>query len=195
MKKHTYKKRRTKHKTPLAKLLYHLQPRSALVVITTLVVCLLLILFATNQKQTTSDAATGAAPVPSATTSSAPIVPGSSRAIPSLHQTIGIFPLASGGPIPVAANVLHPANIARVVLHNQLISIYAGSMTRTPSIGAIAILQENLTTGQQSLNIYQTSQSVGTLTILAVHNETLTFSTMNGRGTFNLITHQYHFLG
>ena len=30
---------------------------------------------------------------------------------------------------PVPANVFHPSNIARVVLHNELMSIYAGAMT------------------------------------------------------------------
>ncbi len=193
-KRHTYKKRRNRRKTPLAKLLYHLQPRAALVVFTALAVCLLLILFATNQKQTASDAATGNLPTPSVTAPSAPIVTGNNHTISPMQQTTGIFPLASGGPIPVPANVLHPSNIARVVLHDQLISIYAGAMARTPSIGAIAILQETLTTGQQSLNIYQTPQPVGTITILSIHNEVLTFSTINGRGTFNLITHQFLFL-
>src|SRR5207244_3581201 len=51
------------------------------------------------------------------------------------------------------ANVLHPTNIARVFVNSVLMSIYAGSMTQTPAIGALAILQENLTTGQQSLHL------------------------------------------
>ena len=60
-------------------------------------------------------------------------------------------------------------------------------------IGAIAILQENTTTGQQSLTIYQTAQPVGPITVLAIHNEMLTISTSAGHGTFNLVTHQFHF--
>jgi hypothetical protein len=112
---------------------------------------------------------------------------------PVAQQTTGIFPLSAGGPIPVPANVLHPTNIARIVVNNVLTSIYAGSMARTPALGALAILQENLTTGQQSLHLYQTSQSVGPLTILAVHNDILTFSTPKANGSFNLTTDQFHF--
>jgi hypothetical protein len=109
------------------------------------------------------------------------------------RQTTGVFSLSAGGPIPVPANVLHPTNIARVVVNNVLTSIYAGSMTRTPSIGALAILQENLTTGEQSLHFYSTSQPMGEITILAVQNGMLTFSTPNARGTFDLSTKQFHF--
>lgn len=193
MQKRIHSKRRTKKKTPLANLLYHLQPRSALVVITMLVVCLLLVAFAANHKQITPDIPAVSSPVPSIVGTSAPTLTGNTGNIQSQQPTTGIFSLSSGGPIPVPANVFHPSNIARVVLHNELISIYAGVMTRTPTIGAIAILQENTTTGQQSLTIYQTTQPVGPLTILAIHNAMLTFSTSAGHGTFNLNTHQFHF--
>ena len=112
---------------------------------------------------------------------------------PDVQQTtqVGVFSLSSGGPIPVPANVLHPINIARIVVNNELISIYAGSMTRAPRIGALAILQENLVTGQQGLHIYQTPQPIGALTILSLHNNILTFSTPRVHGTFDLKTHQF----
>jgi hypothetical protein len=192
MQKRMYRKRRALKKSPGAKLLYHLQPRSALVVIAMFAVCLLLVAFAVSHKQVAPDAPTLTPTVPAVVSTAVPIAANSGNT-QSVQQTTGIFSLASGGPIPVPANVLHPGNIARVVLHNELMSIYAGAMTRTPTIGAIAILQENLTTGQQSLNIYQTAQPVGSLTVLAIHNETLTISTSAGHGTFNLLTHQFHF--
>lgn len=112
---------------------------------------------------------------------------------PDVQQTtqVGVFSLSSGGPIPVPANVLHPTNIARIVVNNELISIYAGSMTRVPGTGALAILQENLVTGQQSLRIYQTTQPIGALTILSLHNNILTFSTPRVHGTFDLKTDQF----
>ena len=114
---------------------------------------------------------------------------------PDAQQTteVGVFSLSSGGPIPVPANVLHPNNIARVVVNNVLTSIYAGSMTRAPETGALAILQENLVTGQESLHIYQTPQPIGALTILALHNNILTFSAPKAQGTFDLKTDQFQF--
>ena len=192
MQKRMYRKRRTKKKLPGSKLFYYLQPRSALVVIAMLTVCLLLVAFAASHKQIVPDAPTLNPTVPAVVSIAVPI-PASSNNTQSVQQTTGIFSLASGGPIPVPANVLHPSNIARVVLHNELMSIYAGVMTRTPTTGVIAILQENLTTGQQSLNMYQTPQPVGALTILAIHDEMLTFSASAGHGTFNLNTHQFRF--
>src|SRR6266566_3023477 len=114
---------------------------------------------------------------------------------PDAQQTteVGVFSLSSGGPIPVPANVLHPNNIARVVVNNVLTSIYAGSMTRAPETGALAMLQENLVTGQESLHIYQTPQPIGALTILALHNNILTFSAPKAHGTFDLKTDQFQF--
>ena len=196
MQKRTYRKRRTKKKMPGSKLLYHLQPRSALVIIAMLAVCLVLVAFASIHRQIARETGPASPSVSPMTGMYAPTFTastGSSGNTQSVRQTMGIFSLASGGPIPVPANVLHPSNIARVVLHNELMSIYAGAMTRTPTTGAIAVLQENLTTGQQSLNLYQTAQPVGSLTILAIQNEILTFSTSEGHGTFNLNTHQFHF--
>ncbi len=192
MQKRMYRKRRAKKNGPGSKLLYYLQPRSALVVIAMLAVCLLLVAFAVSHKQIAPDAPTLNPTVPAVVNTAVPIAANSGNT-QSVQQTTGIFSLASGGPIPVPANVLHPSNIARVVLHNELMSIYAGAMTRTPTIGAIAILQEDTTTGQQSLTIYQTAQPVGPVTVLAIHNEMLTVSTSAGHGTFNLLTHLFHF--
>lgn len=192
MQKRMRRKRRTKKKMHGSKLLYHLQPRSALVIIAMLTVCLLLVAFAASHKQIVLDTPVVSPTIPSVTGTAVPI-PASGNHTQSVQQTTGIFSLVSGGPIPVPANVLHPSNIARLVLHNELMSIYAGAMTRTATTGVIAILQENLTTGQQSLNMYQTTQPVGTLTILAIHGEILTFSASEGHGTFNLDTHQFHF--
>lgn len=196
MQKRMYRKRRTKKKTTWSKLLYYLQPRSALVVIAMLTVCLVLVAFAASHRQIAPETGTISSSVPPVTGTYVPTFTastGSSGDTQSVRQTTGIFSLASGGPIPVPANVFHPSNIARVVLHNELMSVYAGAMTRTPTTGAIAILQENLTTGQQSLNLYQTAQPAGALTILAIHDEILSFSTSEGHGTFNLNTHQFHF--
>ena len=118
-----------------------------------------------------------------------------SQNTPDAQQTtqVGVFSLSSGGPIPVPANVLHPNNIARVVVNNVLTSIYAGFMTRAPETGALAILQENLVTGQESLHIYQTPQPIGALTILALHNNILTLSAPKAHGTFDLKTDQFQF--
>ena len=192
MQKRMRGKRRTKKKMPGSKLLYHLQPRSALVVITMLTVSLLMVAFVASHKQIAPDTPVVSPTLP-AMAGTAISISASGNNTQSVQQTTGILSLASGGPIPVPANVLHPSNIARVVLHNELMSIYAGAMTRTPTTGAIAVLQENLTTGQQSLDMYQTTKPVGMLTLLAIHGEMLTFSTSVGHGTFNLNTHQFHF--
>jgi len=66
-------------------------------------------------------------------------------------------------------------------------------MTRAPETGALAMLQENLVTGQESLHIYQTPQPIGALTILALHNNILTFSAPKAHGTFDLKTDQFQF--
>lgn len=154
-----------------------------------IVVCLLLtIVFANNHSQTTAIATTRPRPVlhsPSAL---------SKNAISLKRQTTtGIFPLSTGGPIPVPANVLLPTNIARIASASELTSIYAGSMARKPTIGVLAILQENLLTGQQSLHLYQTPQPVGALTILAMKQGILTIASPKAKGTFDLMTHQFHF--
>jgi hypothetical protein len=157
-------------------------------VLALLIGCLAVIAVAASQHQTSTVVATSHAPVTSAS------YPTSiSSDTPVTRQTTGVFPLSAGGPIPVPANVLHPTNVARMVIHNVLTSIYAGSMTRMPAIGALAILREDLTTGEQSLHIYSTTQAVGAITILAVHDGIIMLSTPKARGTFDPGTGQFRF--
>jgi hypothetical protein len=132
-------------------------------------------------------------------TTIAPAVTTTSNAGPTRGMTVdsqpttGVFALSAGGPIPVAANVLHPTNIARIVRKNELMTIYAGSLAHAPSTGVLAILQENLTTGQQSLHLYQTAQPVHALTILSIHQDMLILSSPTTKGSFDLIRDQFHF--
>jgi hypothetical protein len=159
-----------------------------------IVSCLLLVAIATSQGRASTSDATTYSP---ATNSNAPTSIRSEATTTTINadQITGVFPLSAGGPIPVPANVLHPTNIARINVDNVLVSIYAGSMVRTPTIGVLAILRENLTTGEQSLHLYQTAQPVGALTILTAHGSVLTFSTPKAKGTFNLGTNQFRFKG
>ena len=150
--------------------------------------CLMLGVFAISRNQAAPIAITTPRPV---MRTSSPIA--SDGHPPATQQTTGVFPLSAGGPIPISATVLHPTTIAHVVIKNVFTSIYAGYLTKTPAIGALAILQENLVTGQQSLHLYQTAQPVGALTILTVQNGMLTLSTPKASGTFNLSTDQFHF--
>jgi len=159
-----------------------------LVGLAVIIACLLLGAFASSRSQTSPGAA--AMPVPVKSFSSPIPVHGHP---PGTQQTNAVFPLSAGGPIPVSASVFHPTTIAHVVIKDVFISIYAGSLTRMPAIGALAILQENLATGQQSLHLYQTAQPVGSLTILTVRNTLLTLSAPKATGTFNLSTDQFHF--
>jgi len=160
-----------------------------------LIICLLLVAIASSNRASAIDA-TIKSPV-TGTNAANPI----SSETPNIsvmanaQQMTGVLPLSAGGPIPVPANVLHPTNIARIDADNVLISIYAGSMVRTPTIGVLAILRENLTTGEQSLHLYQTAQPVGALTILTVHNGVLTLSTPKANGTFDLGTSQFSLKG
>ncbi len=156
--------------------------------------CLLLVAIVTSQGQAFTNDATIHLPVTSITATPASIRSDATIAI-NADQLTGVFPLTAGGPIPVPANVLHPTNIARINIDNVLVSIYAGSMARTPTIGVLAILRENLTTGEQNLHLYQTAQPVGALTILTAHNTILTFSTAKENGTFNLVTNQFSAVG
>lgn len=156
--------------------------------------CLLLVAIATSSqgRTSTSDATIH----PSVTSTNAPTSVRSETTMTiNADQITGVFSLSAGGPIPVPANVLHPTNIARIDVDNELVSIYAGSMVRTPAIGVLAILRENLTTGEQSLHLYQTAQPVGALTILSAHNSVLTFSTPKANGTFDLGTNQFRLKG
>jgi len=116
---------------------------------------------------------------------------------PGIQPTLptGIFPSAKDGPVPVPANVMTPTNMARIVMNNIVTDIYAGVMTRNSQTGALAVLQENLITGQESLHMYQTAQPVGALTILALRKNTILLSASHapGSGTFDLKTDQFHF--
>ena len=189
MQKRRYKKRRTKKPVAVPDRLSYIHWGWMVAGLAVVTACLMLAANAASQGKAPTDDSMVRPPV-TGTMATIPI----GGNTPGALQTTGIFPLSAGGPIPVPANVLHPSNIARVVVTNVLMSIYAGSMTRAPAIGALAILRENLTTGQQSLHLYQTSQPVGTLTILAVHNDILTLSTPKAHGIFNLETDQFHLL-
>lgn len=155
--------------------------------------CLLLVAIATSNRQAPSSDAT-AHPLVTGTDAPTSIRTDVTMTV-NAQQMTGVLSLSAGGPIPVSANVLHPTNIARMVVDNVLVSIYAGSMVRTPGIGVLAILRENLTSGEQSLHLYQTAQPVGALTILTAHNGVLTFSTPKANGTFNLGTNQFSLKG
>jgi hypothetical protein len=154
------------------------------------IVSLLLGIWVIGHSQTSTAASTTISPP--VTTAFFP-TPVQGKAPRVQQQATGVFLLPAGGPIPVPANVLHPTNSARIVLKNQTTSIYAGSMAQSPSIGALVILQENLLSGQQSLHIYQTSQPVYALTILAIKDNIITLSTPSTKGTFDLGTDQFHF--
>ena len=151
--------------------------------------CLLLVAIATSQGRASNS---GATTYSSATSTNAPTsIRNEATTTINADQITGVFSLSAGGPIPVPANVLLPTNIARIDVNNVLVSIYAGSMVRTPTVGVLAILRENQATGEQSLHLYQTAQPVGAITILTVHTSVLTFSTPKANGTFNLGTNQF----
>lgn len=114
--------------------------------------------------------------------------------IPSTPQQTqyGVFPLSSGGPIPVPETVLHPTNIARVMLDSTLVSVYAGSMTRNPQVGVLCVLREDLTTGQLNVKMYQAPQASGALTVLAIQKNMLTITdSTKAIRRFNLNTNQF----
>lgn len=180
--------RRKQQKRTSVGLRSHLRELWFLGVLTGIIVCLLLLILTSNHTQVSTIISVRSTP---GTTNSTPLA--ISNVGQGTQSTTGIFPLATGGPIPVPANVLHPTNIARVILANELISIYAGSMARTPAIGVLAVLQENLITGQQSLHLYQTAQPVGALTILNVQQHILTIASAKTKGTFDLNTDQFLF--
>jgi hypothetical protein len=101
----------------------------------------------------------------------------------------GVFTLQASGPIPVPANVLKPVNSARTMLNGEIYSIYAGSLTRQPEVGILAVLQENIQSGTQSLHLYQSPLRRGALTILSLQQNLVIFTTTDGhQGRFNLLT-------
>ncbi len=152
----------------------------------------------TQVPQQSSNSAASVKPT-STPTRGVPVTPTSVPATPTLiastpQQTqYGVFPLSTGGPIPVPETVLHPTNIARVMLNSTLISIYAGSMTHNPSIGILCVLREDTTTGQMHITMYQAPQERGALTILTIQKNALTFTdSTKAIGTFDLNTNQFH---
>ncbi len=105
----------------------------------------------------------------------------------------GVFPLSTGGPLPVPESILHPTNIARTMLRSTLISVYAGSMTHNPQVGILCVLREDVTTGQIQIKMYQAPQERGALTILALQKNILTITdSTKAVETFDLNTNQFH---
>ncbi len=104
----------------------------------------------------------------------------------------GVFPLSSGGPLPVPESVLRPTNIARVMLNSALISVYAGSMAKNAQAGILCVLREDITTGEMHIQVYQGPQTGGALTILAVQKNVLSIKNMSMQGTFDLNTNTFH---
>ncbi len=152
----------------------------------------------TQAPQQTSNSAVAVKPT-STPTRVVPVTPTSVAATPTLiastpQQTqYGVFPLSTGGPIPVPETVLHPTNIARIMLNSTLVSVYAGSMTRNPSVGILCVLREDMTTGQIHVTMYQAPQMKGALTILAINKNILTITdSAKTIGTFDLNTNQFH---
>jgi hypothetical protein len=143
-----------------------------------------------SQTSTSNTAKTSIAPEVT-TTSHALLLHGATN---SSQPTTGVFSLSAGGPIPIPANVLRPTNIARIVRKNEITTIYAGSLVQTPTTGVLAVLQENLTTGQQSLHLYRTTKPAHALTILSIHQNIVAFSSPTAKGMFNLDSHQFQFL-
>jgi hypothetical protein len=107
------------------------------------------------------------------------------------HTQLGVFSLSSGGPLPVPESVLHPTNIARVMLGSTLVSVYAGSMSSNPQAGILCVLREDLSTGQLHLQVYQGPQTGGALTILSVQNSVLKVKNTNMQGSFDLNTNTF----
>ncbi len=140
-------------------------------------------------------------PVHSSRPSSAPIItrtPVSTQQpiatlVASTPQTThyGIFPLSTGGPLPVAETVFRPTNIARLSLNKTLISVYAGSLTHDPQVGVLCVLREDLATGQIHLQTYQNTLPKGALTLLAIQNTKLTLTNGKVQGFFDLATNQF----
>ena len=151
----------------------------------------------TQEPQQASNSAVAVKPT-STPTRVVPVTPTAVPATPTLiastpQQTqYGVFPLSTGGPIPVPETVLHPTNIARTMLNATLISVYAGSMTQSPQIGILCVLREDLTTGQMHITMYQAPQMRGPLTILAIDKNILTITnSTKAIGTFDINTNQF----
>ncbi len=122
-----------------------------------------------------------------------PSATGTPTLLPSTPQPtrFGVFPLTAGGPLPVPEGILHPTNIARLQINTTLISVYAGSMAQNPQAGILCVLRENLTTGQLTLQIYQSPRADGPLTILAIQQTKLKISDSKSVGYFDLATNTF----
>ena len=107
------------------------------------------------------------------------------------HTQLGVFALSSGGPLPVPESVLHPTNIARVMLGSTLVSVYAGSMSSSPQEGILCVLREDLTTGTLHLQVYQGPSTGGALTILSVQKSVLKIANTKMQGSFDLNTNTF----
>ena len=103
----------------------------------------------------------------------------------------GVFALSAGGPLPVPESILHPTNIARVMLGSTLVSVYAGSMASNPQAGILCVLREDITTGQLHLQVYQGPQTGGALTILSVQKSVLKVANTKMQGSFDLNTNTF----
>src|SRR2546423_14665092 len=157
MQKHIRKKHPTKRVTYLNKS-PRLQWRWMIAMCALVIAGVTLVVFANTLASSQQQNSKDGSKMQAASTSTPPLTPVNT---PDAQQTtrVGVFSLSTGGPIPVPANVLHPNNIARIVVNNVLTSIYAGSMTRRPEPGEPAILQVNLVTGPEMRHIYQTAQA------------------------------------
>ncbi len=107
------------------------------------------------------------------------------------HTQYGVFPLSSGGPLPVPESVLRPTNIARVMLGSTLVSVYAGSMSSNPQEGILCVLREDITTGALHLQVYQGPSTGGALTILSVQKSVLKIANAKMQGSFDLNTNTF----
>lgn len=108
------------------------------------------------------------------------------------HSQYGVFPLSAGGPLPVPESVLHPTNIARMMLGSTLVSVYAGSTARNPQAGILCVLREDLTTGELHLKVYEDPQAAGALTILSIQKNVLKIANTKAQGSFDLNTNTFY---
>ncbi|HEX9057743.1 MAG TPA: hypothetical protein VF818_09445 [Ktedonobacterales bacterium] len=105
---------------------------------------------------------------------------------------LGVFSL-TGQPLPVPAYVLRPTNMARTRDGSVVTTVYAGALASHPQVGALFVLRDDYTTGQQTKHLYQTSRPVGALTIVAARGSALSLTFPGGGGTFDLSTGTFNF--
>jgi hypothetical protein len=105
---------------------------------------------------------------------------------------MGVFSVA-GQPLPVPAYVLRPTNMARTRAGSAVMTVYAGALASHPQVGALFVLRDDYTTGQQTKQLYQTSRPVGALTIVAARGSALSLTFPGGGGSFDLSTGTFNF--